>query len=325
MCKINDIELLDHYKDFLLFLKQIEMKNVRLIIKAKEKCNAEHANPSKCGHPYSCYVDFQSCSSPFIYTLILSPHFPNVRYIKKLVNHIIQLIELIDKTDKALDDADVIYLQKESLSVKESFKSSEHEQIVELELDEDRIRENLPNAFEDLLNKSKDIPIHPCVSCEKLCYRRNITEIVKFRAPLDTKTWLKLMKFVDERKIDYNYVCHYCLSKFRENKIPSACILNNLDVKEPPKEILLLNDYEKVLIQRAKAFQVVLRMGTVSNKNLPFNRKISKVKGRTFHLPLPTEETLKKICPDDQPINSEHEFYILIRGIPNKKILYGNS
>ncbi|EZA49465.1 hypothetical protein X777_12328 [Ooceraea biroi] len=45
---------------------------------------------------------------------------------------------------------------------------------------------------------------------------------------------------------------------------------------------------------------------------------VLKVKSRTFHLPLPMEETLKKICPSNEPINLNHELYILVRGIPTK-------
>ena len=49
------------------------------------------------------------------------------------------------------------------------------------------------------------------------------------------------------------------------------------------------------------------------------------VKGRTFHLPLPIEETIRKICPDTDPINKSHELYILVRSIPNKsKIVWEN-
>jgi len=54
------------------------------------------------------------------------------------------------------------------------------------------------------------------------------------------------------------------------------------------------------------------------NKNLSHKEMILKVKGRTFHLPLPLNETLKKICPSTEPINLNHELHILIRGIPTK-------
>ncbi|KMQ83275.1 dna repair and recombination protein mitochondrial [Lasius niger] len=100
--------------------------------------------------------------------------------------------------------------------------------------------------------------------------------------------------------------------------MPPTCKYNKLEVLPVPQEIAILNDYERILIQQAKAFQTVQRMGTVMNKNLPHKDMVSKVKGRTFHLPLPMEETFKKICLSNEPINLNHELYILVRGIPTK-------
>ncbi|KYN06207.1 hypothetical protein ALC62_02854 [Cyphomyrmex costatus] len=45
---------------------------------------------------------------------------------------------------------------------------------------------------------------------------------------------------------------------------------------------------------------------------------IRKVKGRTFHLPLPIQETFNKVCPPEETINLNHELYILVRSIPKK-------
>jgi len=57
-------------------------------------------------------------------------------------------------------------------------------------------------------------------------------------------------------------------------------------------------------------------METVISKKLPQRQMIQKVKGKTFHLPLPLQETWKKLCTD--PININHELYILIRNISTK-------
>ena len=61
-------------------------------------------------------------------------------------------------------------------------------------------------------------------------------------------------------------------------------------------------------------------METVSEakRNIPHQRMIQKVKGRTFYLPLPIEETLKKICKPTDPININQEFYILVRSLSTK-------
>ena len=70
-------------------------------------------------------------------------------------------------------------------------------------------------------------------------------------------------------------------------------MLNGLLFESVPTEILQLNQHECVLIQKAKAFQVVTKMQTVAGKWLPPSHKVSKVKGSTFHLPLLLNETLK--------------------------------
>ena len=84
-------------------------------------------------------------------------------------------------------------------------------------------------------------------------------------------------------------------------------------------EVAQLNQYEKVLIQRAKAFQVVTKMKTVAGKRLPPSHMVSKIRGSTIHLPLPLQETLKRLPTPDQPIPEHGELYILLRSIPSAK------
>jgi len=71
-----------------------------------------------------------------------------------------------------------------------------------------------------------------------------------------------------------------------------------------------------MLLQRAKAFQTVVKMETVSNKKISERSKIQK--GRTFHLPLLLQQTLNKICSDTDPINVDYELYFIIRNISTK-------
>lgn len=80
--------------------------------------------------------------------------------------------------------------------------------------------------------------------------------------------------------------------------------------------IVGLNQHERLLIQRAKAFRVVTRIGTVSGKNRPRQQMVGKVKGRTFHLPLPIQKTLEK---SQQEIAPNQDFYILVRGAPTNQ------
>jgi len=52
------------------------------------------------------------------------------------------------------------------------------------------------------------------------------------------------------------------------------CVLNNLIVHDVPDIIASLNTFEKILIQKAKAFQTVVKIGTVINKKLPQRQMI---------------------------------------------------
>ena len=80
----------------------------------------------------------------------------------------------------------------------------------------------------------------------------------------------------------------------------------------------MLNPYEKVLLQRAKCFQTVTRMGTVAKKHLPPTHKVQKVRNTMFHLPLPLQETLKRLPEPHQPLATDSELYILLCSIPTK-------
>lgn len=83
-----------------------------------------------------------------------------------------------------------------------------------------------------------------------------------------TVSWSNFINNFD-LKLNENYiVCKYCRQYFNKNKIPPSCKCNNLEVRPVPEEITTLNDYERILIQRAKAFQTVQKMTTVMNKKI---------------------------------------------------------
>ena len=121
--------------------------------------------------------------------------------------------------DEALEQGDFIYLINELINTNYNLKCTEHDDKT-IELNEENIQLNYPNAFKALTKRSMDIPIHSCVSCEKICFRRDVTDINNFRKPLKVKSWLELMEYIREQNLECDYVCHYCLSKFRENKMP---------------------------------------------------------------------------------------------------------
>jgi len=168
-----------------------------------------------------------------------------------------------------------------------------------------------------------DTPRCVCISCERLCYKRSVAKVNIDGSERKIPVLDDLMIYLTKENIDPQYICYYCKEKLYQGLMPAYCILNNLQVNNVPEAILSLNTFEKILIQRAKAFQTIVKMGTVFNKKLPERQMIQKVKGRTFHLPLPLQETLNKLCFDTDAINTDHELYILVRGIPTKsKIIW---
>lgn len=181
----------------------------------------------------------------------------------------------------------------------------------EIDLNEDVIQPNYYLAFRAFTKRSVDTPKHACISCTKYCFERYIIKI-KVCIRENATAWSNFVNNVGF-ELNKSYIIYkYCNHYYKNNKISLTCRINNLEVLPVPEEIATLNDYEQILIQRAKAFQTVQRMATVMNKNLTPKYIASKVKGRTFHLLLPLEETLTKICSSTEPINLNHELYIIL-------------
>ena len=56
----------------------------------------------------------------------------------------------------------------------------------------------------------------------------------------------------------------------------------------------VLDELSKQLIQRAKAFQTIVRLGTYTNK-VPSYNLLKACKGNMFFLPLPLDKTLETL------------------------------
>ena len=91
-----------------------------------------------------------------------------------------------------------------------------------------------------------------------------------------------------------HYVCQYCRPILNKDNLPSRCVLNGLEVEPVPKELANLDQLSKQLIQKAKAFQAVYRLGTYTGK-VPSHNSLKACKGTMFFLPLPLEKTVKTL------------------------------
>ena len=110
--------------------------------------------------------------------------------------------------------------------------------------------------------------------------------------------WQKLKQHILQQDKDVNidslYICRYCRLCLNSNSMPSRCILNGLVTETVPGELAHLDALSKQLIQRAKAFQTVVRLGSMTAK-VPIYNSLQACKGTMFFLPLPLKRTLKTL------------------------------
>lgn len=186
------------------------------------------------------------------------------------------------------------------------------------------IYDHFVSSLRALRKKESDWPIHVCISCRKLCPKSDMHKIVE--SLYEKFHFMELLanhysyNRMNENRSEADELCTYCFQRLKNDEVPSTCILNNLDFGSVPPEIKNLNEFERILIQRAKAFQVIVRMNTLMgghNRNR-LNESIKKIKGRVFHLPLPLENTLEKLPDATEAIIQNQEQLILVRGIPSK-------
>ena len=167
---------------------------------------------------------------------------------------------------------------------------------------------------------SKD-PEFACCSCERLMFRNNVTKfrygVEKFKSP----AWNKLNQYlitIDPDVVGKElYVCKYCRPLLNKDKVPNRCILNGLITEPIPNELAKLNVLERQLIQKAKVFQTVVRLGAYTSK-IPLHSSLKAVKGTMFFLPLPMERTINDLISDQSNVLPDPELYILVDGQPTK-------
>ena len=96
--------------------------------------------------------------------------------------------------------------------------------------------------------------------------------------------------------------------------MPPCCVLNGLKVVEVPNELAKLDCLSRQFIQRAKAYQTVVRLGTYTNKVPVYN------KGNMFFLPLPIHKTMETLddVEEAEVALSNPELYIIVNCKPTK-------
>ena len=81
-------------------------------------------------------------------------------------------------------------------------------------------------------NEIDEYPGHVCCSCECLYLRKSVTK-VKLTDKLGNSVWSRLKEYIlgqcpNTDVVGTLYMCHYCKSSFKNNKLPPSCVLNLL-------------------------------------------------------------------------------------------------
>ena len=162
----------------------------------------------------------------------------------------------------------------------------------------------------------------PCCSCEMLFRRDTMShmDLSTSSNPILQQLFQYIISHNPAYPIDVFHICTYCKSSIiKKNEMPARCVLNGLQTDPLPDELANLDQLSVQLIQRAKAYQTVVRLGTYTAK-VPTYNSLKACKGNMFFLPLPfhkTERTINEI--QDDPNLANPELYIILNGVPTKK------
>ena len=151
----------------------------------------------------------------------------------------------------------------------------------------------------------EDYPKNVCCSCQEVHQRKNVT-VVKFDNHLGTAVWPLLKQFILQKNPkatgEMHFMCRYCKNLIIKDQMPSHRVLNGLQVVEILAELSGLDCLSKQFIQRAKAYQTVVQLGTYTAK-VPMFNSLKACKGIIFFLPLPLEKTLDNFDEVDNNVS----------------------
>lgn len=80
-----------------------------------------------------------------------------------------------------------------------------------INLNEGEIISKYSTAFTILTKRLWIHHVFVCLSCEKLCFQRNIVDGTKFRKPLSGTYWKRLINYLNIDLTNTFYICKYCL------------------------------------------------------------------------------------------------------------------
>ena len=262
------------------------------------------------GHPLVCYDNDTQCRSKLRILRAVSTHYPVLRNFLHGLYSGMKSHMYVVTIDNALSAGDFHSLMEItnlefynlfSTNVEEKYEQHTDTVAVGSMLRNPNLESHLLTTYAklmiDLDKEIDDYPEHVCCSCERLHQRKNVT-IVLLSDNLGSEVWPRLKNFITQNYPAATnqelFMCKYCKALVKKDKLPPLCVLNGLQTVPIPSELSKLDSLSTQLIQRAKSYQTVVRLGTYTAK-VPIYNCLKACRGAMFFLPLPLNKTLETL------------------------------
>ena len=183
------------------------------------------------GHNKACHADPDACGSMLLYLRRIAPHFPDIRRIINMLYTVRKMSASLSKIDHALETKNVAAL-KEIIKEEKDMKRTNFT-VSRDTLDESKIKKDNAIAIKAFNTRNLQLAEYPCISCTKLCFKREVTELVACKKPIEGDAWKRLLDHYESNPVvddglPTGYICDYYIKKFRAGLLPARCILNGL-------------------------------------------------------------------------------------------------
>ena len=339
-CTLATDEEVQRFMKLLESAASLDVRNSRRAIQKADFCvnELERQNSiyrlivEKRNHPEACFQSKTACSSGLLLLRRLAVHYKGAREIYKMANMMKITDQFISDLDTAVTIGDIHYLLK-LLAYKpfispKTFDVERPDQIINHET----MAELYGPKLEQFYQKFHSLPKDSCVCCLELIESDSITSHTitdRMKKPKDPNSqYRKLLKYLQSPEWvntgnDYvgtligKKLCNYCYKKLQKNEVPRVSVMNNMNVGKAPQVINQLSQFERILIRQVAMYQTVCKLDTNAG-NLPYNQRMSAVKGFAIHLPVPLQTTLQQLGDGRPGKLLDPRNFILLHGIPNK-------
>ena len=117
----------------------------------------------------------KACGSMLLYLHRLAPHFSDIRRIVNMLYTVRKANTSLSKIDHALETENVTALEE---IIKEEKETKEFKFTVSHDaLDETKLSKDNAIAIKAFNTRNLQLAEYPCISCMKLCFKRDVTEL----------------------------------------------------------------------------------------------------------------------------------------------------